>query len=42
VREEADEWLHQALQQSCTPDELASLNQALPLLTRLVEFDSPK
>jgi DNA-binding MarR family transcriptional regulator len=42
VREEADEWLHQALQQSCTPDELASLNRALPLLTRLVDFNSPK
>jgi DNA-binding MarR family transcriptional regulator len=42
VRQEADEWLHQALQQSCTPAELASLNQALPLLTKLVDFDSPK
>ncbi len=42
VREETDEWLHQALQQSCTPGELASLNQALPLLTRLVDFDLPK
>lgn len=42
VRHEADEWLHQALQQSCTPDELAALNQSLPLLARLVDYNSPK
>jgi DNA-binding MarR family transcriptional regulator len=42
VRQEADEWLYQALHQSCTPDELASISQALPLLTKLVDFDSPK
>nr|GFC67341.1 hypothetical protein [Tanacetum cinerariifolium] len=38
-RQETDEWLHQALQHACTPEELASLSQALPVLTKLVEAD---
>jgi DNA-binding MarR family transcriptional regulator len=42
VRQEADEWLYQALQQSCTPEELASLSHTLPLLAKLVDFDAPK
>ena len=39
VRHETDEWLHQALQKSCSAEELASLQQALPTLTKLVDFE---
>ncbi len=39
VRQEADEWLQNALQATCSPQELALLGQALPILTRLVDID---
>ena len=39
VRQEADEWLLNALQATCSPQELALLGQALPILTRLVDVD---
>ncbi|GAB3588889.1 MarR family winged helix-turn-helix transcriptional regulator [Hymenobacter daeguensis] len=39
VHQETSEWLHQALQQTCSPADLASLGQALPVLARLVAFD---
>ncbi|MBO2012894.1 MarR family winged helix-turn-helix transcriptional regulator [Hymenobacter negativus] len=39
VRQETDAWLQQALQTTCSAEELASLHQALPILTKLVDFD---
>ncbi|MGI4863204.1 MAG: MarR family winged helix-turn-helix transcriptional regulator [Janthinobacterium lividum] len=39
VRQEADEWLTNALQATCTAAELAALHQALPALAKLVDFD---
>lgn len=38
VHQETDEWLHQALQKTCSAEELASLHQALPALAKLVDF----
>jgi DNA-binding MarR family transcriptional regulator len=38
VRLEVDEWLHVALQEACSPEELASLHQAMPILTKLVDL----
>ncbi|GAB2864126.1 MarR family winged helix-turn-helix transcriptional regulator [Hymenobacter ruber] len=39
VQQETNEWLHQALQKTCSAQELASLRQALPALTKLVDFE---
>ncbi|MGI4832019.1 MAG: MarR family winged helix-turn-helix transcriptional regulator [Janthinobacterium lividum] len=39
ARQERDEWLQQALQQACSATELACLQQALPILSKLVDFD---
>lgn len=39
VRHELDEWLHQALEATCSAEEQASLHQAVLLLTKLVDFD---
>ena len=38
ARQERDEWLHQALQESCSAEELANLQQALPILTKLLDI----
>ncbi|WP_324675832.1 MarR family winged helix-turn-helix transcriptional regulator [Hymenobacter sp. GOD-10R] len=38
VRLEVDEWLHVALQEACSPQERASLHQAMPILTKLVDL----
>jgi DNA-binding MarR family transcriptional regulator len=38
VRLEVDEWLHVALQEACSPAELASLHRAMPILTKLVDL----
>ncbi|MBH8557760.1 MarR family winged helix-turn-helix transcriptional regulator [Hymenobacter negativus] len=39
MQQETNEWLHQALQKTCSAQELASLREALPALTKLVDFD---
>ncbi|GAB3856948.1 MarR family transcriptional regulator [Hymenobacter terrigena] len=39
VHQETDEWLHLALQKTCSAEELASLRQALPTLVKLVDFE---
>jgi len=39
LRKEADEWLQNALQATCSDAELAALHQALPALAKLVDFD---
>lgn len=39
VRHERDEWLSEALQQSCTAKELELLQRAIGPLTKLVDFD---
>ena len=39
VQLEVDEWLHKALQETCSAEELASVRQALPVLTKLVDFE---
>ena len=39
VRNERDEWLTQALQQTCTAKEQELLRQAIAPLTKLVDFD---
>lgn len=39
VRQEADDWLQNALQASCSAAELAALRQALPVLTKMVDFE---
>ncbi|NML63835.1 MarR family transcriptional regulator [Hymenobacter sp. RP-2-7] len=39
ARQERDEWLHQTLQQTCSAAELACLQQALPILSKLVDAD---
>jgi DNA-binding MarR family transcriptional regulator len=39
VRNERDEWLNKALQETCSPEELGLLRLALLPLTRLVDFD---
>lgn len=36
VRQERDEWLHTVLTKQCSAAELAALQQALPVLTKLV------
>jgi DNA-binding MarR family transcriptional regulator len=36
ARQERDEWLHATLTQHCSAAELAALQQALPVLTKLV------
>jgi len=36
ARQERDEWLHATLAQHCSAAELAALQQALPVLTKLV------
>ncbi|OUJ75286.1 MarR family winged helix-turn-helix transcriptional regulator [Hymenobacter crusticola] len=38
VRLEVDEWLHVALKESCSIEELASVRQVLPVLTKLVDL----
>jgi DNA-binding MarR family transcriptional regulator len=39
VRQETDEWLHQALQKTCSAAELECLHQALPVLAKVVDFE---
>jgi DNA-binding MarR family transcriptional regulator len=39
VRNERDEWLREALQKTCTPEEQILLSKAIGPLTRLVDFD---
>ena len=39
ARQERDEWLHQALQESCSAEELANLQQALPILNKLLDIE---
>jgi DNA-binding MarR family transcriptional regulator len=39
VRSERDEWLDNALHQTCTPEDMDKLVQALGPLKKLVEFD---
>lgn len=39
VRSERDEWLDNALHQTCTPEDMDKLIQALGPLKKLVEFD---
>lgn len=39
VRDERDEWLAKALQESCSAKELELLRHAIAPLTRLVDFD---
>jgi len=39
VRSERDEWLDEALHQTCTPEDMDKLIQALEPLKKLVEFD---
>ena len=39
VRNARDEWLNNALQQTCTAEEQATLQRALGVLTKLVDFD---
>ena len=39
VRNERDEWLSNALEKSCTPDEIYALVQAIKPLKKLVDFD---
>ncbi len=39
VRNERDEWLNKALQETCTPKEQEILRQAIEPLTKLVDFD---
>lgn len=36
ARQERDEWLHTILTEQCSPAEVAALQQALPVLTKLV------
>jgi hypothetical protein len=36
ARQERDEWLHATLTQHCSAAELTALQQALPVLTKLV------
>lgn len=38
-RQELDDWLHRALQASCSPQELACLEQAVLVLAKVVDFD---
>ena len=39
VRNEREEWLNKALQTTCSEKEQELLRKALPLLTKLVDFD---
>lgn len=39
VRNERDEWLNQALHETCTPQEQEILRRAIEPLTKLVNFD---
>ena len=39
TRQEFDDWLHRALQTSCTPQELACLEEAVLVLTKVVDFE---
>lgn len=39
VRQEANDWLHRALQATCSAQELASLGEAARVLAKLVEVD---
>jgi hypothetical protein len=39
MRNEKDEWLHEALRQTCSARELDLLRRALPPLTRLIDFE---
>ena len=39
ARQERDEWLHEALQATCSAAEVASLQQALPILKKLVDYE---
>lgn len=39
IRNERDEWLHQALESTCTAKEKELLQRAIVPLTRLVEFE---
>jgi len=38
VRLEVDEWLLKALQEACSAEEVASLRQVVPVLTKLVDL----
>ncbi|MVN78256.1 MarR family transcriptional regulator [Hymenobacter sp. HMF4947] len=39
VRQELDDWLHRALQATCSAPELASLSQAVRVLEKIIDFD---
>jgi len=39
VRHEVDEWLVKTLQEACSAEELARVQQVLPVLTKLVDAD---
>lgn len=39
VRQEADDWLQNALQTTCSAAELEALDQALPVLSKMVDFE---
>lgn len=39
VRQELNDWLHRALQATCSAQELASLDQAVLVLGKLVDFE---
>ena len=39
VRNERDEWLSNALRQTCAPEDIAALTKALGPLKKLVDFD---
>jgi len=39
MRSERDQWLSKALRETCTAEELASLRQAIGVLTKLVDFE---
>ena len=40
MRQELDDWLHHALQEVCSPQELACLGEAVPVLAKLVSFEA--
>jgi len=39
VRNERDEWLLKAIEETCTPDEQATIKKVIVPLTKLIEFD---
>jgi DNA-binding MarR family transcriptional regulator len=40
VRNERDEWIARALQEACSAKEQEILRRSIPVLTRLVDFES--